>query len=166
MSKVHPIGRPLWSLRHETWGLGHSHVFRRAVGRILSFERLGYCWQISEVKSLLVCTKTPRTGEPDVIVGTVWITALETGGVLSSLVIFELNRGWVTETRALTASDRTDEGSPPILGLESLQFGWGQANPTRSTDKRLDGAVVVPIGTRKKCRVPIGSQDSCEIWYD
>lgn len=56
--------------------------------------------------------------------------ALETGGVLSSLVIFELNHGRVTKTRALAASDCTYESSPPILRLESFQFGWGQANPT------------------------------------
>ena len=56
--------------------------------------------------------------------------AFEAGGVLTNLVIFELNRRWVTETRALAAPDCTDEGSPPILRLESFQFGWGQANPT------------------------------------
>lgn len=96
---------------------------------------------------LLVGTETPRTGESDIIVETVLIIALETGGVLSSLVIFELTRGRITETRALAASDGTDEGSPPILRLESLQFGWGQASPTRRTDKRLDGVIVLPIGT-------------------
>lgn len=50
--------------------------------------------------------------------------AFEAGGVLTNLVIFELNRRWVTETRALAASDCTDEGSPPILRLESFQFSW------------------------------------------
>ncbi|KAH8743206.1 hypothetical protein F5883DRAFT_593750 [Diaporthe sp. PMI_573] len=68
--------------------------------------------------------------------------ALEPGSVLSGLVIFELSLGRVTVTRALAFSNSAEVGSPPELGLESLQFCWGEATATRSTQKRLDGDVV------------------------
>lgn len=91
--------------------------------------------------------EAPRTCEPAIVAVTVWVIALETCGVLSSLVVFKLNHGGVAETRALAFSDCTYESSPSILRLESLQVGWRQANPTQSKDKRLDDVVVSPIGT-------------------
>lgn len=82
-----------------------------------------------------MCAETPRTGEPNVVVSAVLIIALETGGVLSSLVILELNRGRIAETRTLAVSDCTDEGTSLILGLESLKFSWGQAITAQSKEK-------------------------------
>lgn len=93
------------------------------------------------MKFVHVRAEAIRTGEPAIVAVTVWMSALETCGVLSSLVIFKLNPGGGAETRAVTFSDYTYESSPPILRLETLQFGWRQANPTQSKDNRLDDVV-------------------------
>lgn len=100
MAKVHPlvarfekwllIRRVLRHLRHGNRGLGCPYVFRGAVGWVFSFERLRYCRQISEVRSLLVFTETLGAGEPDIVVGTILIRAPETGAVLFSRMIMEL----------------------------------------------------------------------------